>query len=135
MSTLIEQARVFRNALQKGLRAMEDEVILEAPFMADNWKTDTEYVLNAVVRYEDIPYRCLQAHTSQATWTPVDASSLWAKILTQEGQILPWEQPSSTNPYMKGDKVTHNGKTYESLVDNNVWEPGAVGSESLWAEV
>ncbi|WP_350308143.1 carbohydrate-binding protein [[Ruminococcus] torques] len=48
---------------------------------------------------------------------------------------MPWEQPNSTNPYKKGDRVTHKGKTWESLVDSNVWEPGAVGSESLWKEV
>ena len=46
-----------------------------------------------------------------------------------------WEQPGSTNGYSKGDKVTHNGKTWESLADNNVWEPGAAGTESLWKEV
>ena len=26
---------------------------------------------------------------------------------------------------MIGDKVTHNDKTWVSIVDNNVWEPGA----------
>jgi hypothetical protein len=31
--------------------------------------------------------------------------------------------------------VTHNGKTWESLIDNNVWEPGAVGTETLWKEI
>ena len=46
-----------------------------------------------------------------------------------------WEQPDSTNPYMKGDKVTHNGKTWVSLIDNNVWEPGATGTAALWQEV
>lgn len=30
------------------------------------------------------------------------------------------------------DTVTHNGVVYVSLVDNNVWEPGAEGTESLW---
>ena len=39
--------------------------------------------------------------------------------------ILEWKQPSSTNPYMKGDKVIFEGKTYESLIDNNVWSPAA----------
>ena len=38
-------------------------------------------------------------------------------------------------PYMKGDKVTHGGKVWVSTVDNNVWEPGATGTESLWTEV
>ena len=36
---------------------------------------------------------------------------------------------------MKDDKVSHNGKIWISLIDNNVWEPGVVGTESLWKEV
>ena len=55
---------------------------------------------------------------------PVDAASLWAKVLIPNPDVIPeWEQPDSTNPYMKGDKVTYNGKTYESVIDNNVWSP------------
>ena len=41
------------------------------------------------------------------------------------------EQPSSTNPYSKGDKVKHNGKIWTSDIDGNVWEPGVYG----WTEV
>lgn len=32
--------------------------------------------------------------------------------------------------YMTGDTVTHEGKTWTSDVDNNVWEPGAYGWNS-----
>ena len=82
-------------------------------------------------------YKVLQAHTSQADWEPDTASSLFAEVLpgqdgTGSGE---WVQPDSTNPYMTGDRVTHNGKTWESLADNNVWEPGAQGSEALGQEV
>ena len=78
----------------------------------------------------------LQAHTAQAGWTPIAAPSLFAKVLIPDPSVVPeWEQPDSTNPYMKGDKVKHNGKTWVSLVDNNVWEPGAVGTAALWQEV
>ena len=67
------------------------------------------------------------------TWNPKDAPSLYAVVLIPDENIIPeWIQPDSTNPYMIGDKVTHNGVTYESLVDNNVWEPGAAGTETLW---
>lgn len=45
--------------------------------------------------------------------------------------IPEWEQPDSTNPYMAGDKVAHNGKTWGFAIDNNVWEPGVYG----WSEV
>lgn len=34
--------------------------------------------------------------------------------------------------YMKDAKVTRNGKKYISLVDNNVWEPGMPGTETVW---
>lgn len=30
---------------------------------------------------------------------------------------------------MTGDKVTHNGVTYISTIDNNIWEPGVYGWE------
>ena len=96
-----------------------------------------QYAKDYKVTYNGELYKCLQAHTSQADWTPDNAPSLWAKVLAgQEGTgIGEWEQPDSTNPYMTGDQVTHNGKTWESLVDNNVWEPGVQGTEALWQQV
>lgn len=36
-----------------------------------------EYKVDDEVRYEGKTYECLQSHTSQADWTPVDATSLW----------------------------------------------------------
>ena len=82
-------------------------------------------------------YKVLQAHTSQEDWAPDLAPSLFAEVLpgqsgTGTGE---WVQPDSTNPYMAGDRVTHNGETWESLIDNNVWEPGAQGTEALWQKV
>lgn len=39
-------------------------------------------------------------------------------------------------PYQVGSKVTHNGKKWESMVPNNVWEPGAFGvDQNIWKEV
>ena len=88
------------------------------------------------VNYEGLLYNVLQEHQKQEAWNPVDAPSLFAQVLIPDPTVIPeWVQPDSTNPYMKGDKVTHNGSTWESLVDNNIWEPGAVGTESLWVLV
>lgn len=40
----------------------------------------------------------------------------------------PWVQPlGAHDTYPKGWPVTHAGKAWESLVDNNVWEPGVSG--------
>lgn len=39
-------------------------------------------------------------------------------------------------PYQVGSKVTHSGKKWESMVPNNVWEPGAFGvDQNIWKEV
>lgn len=63
-------------------------------------------------------------------WKPGESG--W-KPLVVEGENPPWVQPTgSHDAYSEGDKVLHKGETFESLVDNNVWEPGAVGSEGLW---
>ena len=85
------------------------------------------------IQYNGKLYKCLQAHTAQADWNPVDAPSLWAEVLAgQDGTAIgEWVQPDSTNPDRRGDKVTHNGKTWVSDVDNNVWAPGVYG----WVEI
>ena len=44
-----------------------------------------------------------------------------------DGEILPWVQPTSVNPYRLDDMVTHNGSTWQSTNDANVWEPGVFG--------
>ena len=49
----------------------------------------------------------------------------------QQTEIPEWEQPDSTNPYMRGNRVMHGGKMWESDVENNVWEPGIYG----WHEI
>lgn len=96
-----------------------------APYCSE-WAVGTLYSPGAIVKYEEIVYRCLQAHTSTEQWTPVDAPSLWAKVLIPDPEVIPdWEQPDSTNPYMKGDKVRFENHIYESLIDNNVWSPSA----------
>ena len=98
------------------------------------WNETKVYAVGDRVRYDSVLYKCLQAHTAQTTWTPTDAPSLWAKVLIPDPEVIPeWEQPDSTNPYMKGDKVTYKGKTYESLIDNNVWSPEAYPQG--WKEV
>lgn len=112
---------------------LTDDQAITVKDLYPNWEPDKLYLLNDRARYEEDLYKCLQQHTSIESWNPKDAPSLWSKILTDpSGEILLWVQPGSTNGYMRGDKVAHNGHTWESDVDNNVWEPGAIGTESLW---
>lgn len=117
-----------------------DEQALNVKVLYPDWSSDyaegDTLTFDERVNYNDTLYKVLQTHQKQKIWNPSDSPSLFAEVLITDPSTIPaWVQPDSTNSYMKGDKVTHNGATWESLVDNNVWEPGAVGSETVWEEV
>ena len=130
MGRYLEAAKVIRAAMDAAAAALTDEQALKAAALYPAWSAQDTYDAGERVRFDGTLYKCLQPHAAQADWTPTAAPSLWAKVLTSDtGEPLPWEQPESTNPYMKGDKVTHGGKTWVSAIDNNVWEPGVYGWE------
>lgn len=128
--SIISEARELRAQFVKLREMATDEMSLQVPNLYPIWKSETNYMVNDRVLYNDVLYRVLQDHTSQETWTPDVAVSLFVKVLIPDVDVIPeWEQPDSTNPYMTGDKVTYNGKTWVSTVDNNVWAPGVYGWE------
>lgn len=131
--TLIELAQKLRGYIEKAAKSLSDEDALDAINLYPSWKNNHEYSeIGERVRYDGVLYKVLQPHTSQASWVPPEAPSLFAKVLIPDPTVIPeWEQPDSTNPYMTGDRVMHNEKTWESTVDNNVWEPGVYG----WLQV
>lgn len=127
-----EQARQLRKLLEQQTESMTDEQILEYSDFVEKWEPGKAYDIGKRVEYNGTLYKVLQTHTSQSDWTPDAATSLFAKVLLPDvNTVREWEQPDSTNPYSKGDKVTHNGKTWQSTIDNNVWEPGIYGWEEI----
>lgn len=127
-----QEAKLFIEALVKLRGLATDEMSLQVPNLYPTWKVETNYSVGDRVLYNGVLYKVLQEHTSQADWTPNVAPSLFTKVLIPDENVIPeWEQPDSTNPYMAGDKVSHNGKTWVSTVDNNVWEPSVYGWETI----
>lgn len=133
---VIEEARALRSQMEEVAKTIPDDTAPNYVKMFQKWSGDSiSYSTGVRVRHDDVLYRCLQSHTSQPTWSPDTAPSLWTKVLAgQEGtEIGEWEQPDSTNPYNKGDKVRFEGKVYESLIDGNVWSP--TENPTGWTEV
>lgn len=129
-----------QQSLHKVAKMVASEVTDDAKALAiqefyDDWEVGVKYEVGTYIRYEEVLYKVITAHTSQSDWTPTSASSLFAKVLIDPtGETInEWVQPDSTNPYMTGDKVTFNGKTYESVIDNNVWSPSAYPAG--WKEI
>ena len=129
----VEQARAYREIIKKAAKSLSDEDALSAPMLFERWDGNgVSYSTGTRLYHEGVLYKVLQDHTSQGSWNPLDAPSLFAKVLIPDPQVIyDWEQPDSTNPYMTGDKVRHNEKIWISIIDNNVWEPGVYG----WEEV
>ena len=122
----------------KVLDILTDEQAEQVVDAFKEWYPNTTYKIGDRRRYLGVLYKCLQAHTSQVGWEPNIATSLWAKVNQQPepepGEIPVWEQPDSTNPYMRGDKVhypTIDDPVYVSTIDYNVYAPGVYG----WDEV
>lgn len=122
------EAEAIVAALVKLRESATDEQALSVPVLYPAWRSGVDYVTGQRVLHSGVLYKVLQDHTSQAGWTPDAAPSLFAKVLIPDPDVIPeWEQPDSTNPYSVGDKVMHNGKTWVSNIDGNVWEPGVYG--------
>lgn len=129
------QALKYRQLMNQAATSLTDEEAARVPLMFEYWEPGKEYVVDERVCYGDNVYKVLQAHTSQAGWEPNVAASLFAIILIPDPSVIPeWVQPSSTNPYMTGDKVRHNNKIWISTADYNVWEPGVYGWEEVIEE-
>lgn len=126
------EAELYRRQMVDGAKDLPDEQALKVPMLYDRWQEGREYAVGDRLYYEGKLWRVLIGHVSQAAWQPDISPSLFAEVLIPDPSVIPeWVQPGSTNPYMKGDKVRHNGHIWISTMDYNVFEPGVAGWEVI----
>ena len=136
MEARIQAAAELRRAMQLFLQTLDPDTdmqsILEVPTAFPAYKVGVSYNIKDIFSYgqnavgDPQLYQVLQAHTSQAEWTPDTAVSLYKKIGITEDGTPEWVQPvGATDAYNTGDVVMYNGKKYRSLIDANVWSPDA----------
>lgn len=109
---------------------MTDEQAISVSTLWPEWSADSvSYKVDDVVQHADHLWRCEQAHTSQESWTPDAAPSLWSRINIAGDGVDVWTQPTGAhNAYNVGDKVhypTASDPIYVSTIDGNVWSPDA----------
>ena len=116
--------------LRKARFTADDETALIGKSLYPVWSSGISVSVNDRYQYNNKLYKCVQAHTTQADWTPDKTPALWVEVSLDE--FPEWKQPAGAHDaYAKGDKVKHNGKKWSSDVDANVWEPGVYG----WSEI
>lgn len=87
------------------------------------------------ISYDGKLYECIQGHTTQSDWTPAIVPALFKEISKPAGDGYPeWVQPTGAHDaYQVGDRVTFEGKGYESLINANVWSPAVYAAG--WKEI
>ena len=124
MMNYTERARQLRPYIEKAAVSLTDADALESVEMFPAWAAGVAYTVDERIQYGGTLYRVVQAHTSQADWTPDKTPALFVVVSLDEWPEF--VQPTGAHDaYKKGDKVTFEGKHYISLIDANVYSPTA----------
>ena len=126
----LQMAEQFRKALQMFAASLSDEKAMEVASIYDGWLIGKSYEVGTFVTYGENSvgdpqlYKVVQAHTSQADWTPDKTPSLYVAIgLSDEGYPT-WSKPTGAHDaYNIGDIVDYNGTLYKSTINGNIWSP------------
>lgn len=114
---------------------LSDDEALKVPALYPEWTGNAVvYPTGTRVLYNGTLYKSINTHTSSTTTSPTDSPQNWTKVLPSStgGIVSEWE---SGHIYNKGDRVMKYGSVYESAIDSNTYEPGVVGSDSVWIQI
>ena len=122
----------FGKALQMFCQSLTDEQALEVATVYPKYEVGRAYKVDEMFTYgtnevgDPQLYRVVQAHTSQADWTPDATASLYVPIGLNSAGYPVWSQPTGAHDaYNAGDIVDYNSTLYKSLIDGNVYSPEA----------
>lgn len=88
------------------------------------------YKRGDLVSLDGITYRSI---IDANVWSPIVARAYW-EVVSGTRSTAEWKKPSGIHDcYHKGYKILFNGKTYQSLMNSNVWSP--VELPSSWKEL
>lgn len=99
----------LKELAQAQVEALTDDEAKKVPALFPLWETEKAYAVGDRVWYQASLYKCVQAHTSQSTWNPKDATSLWANV-SEESQEA---DGSREHPFAwESGMTSYNGKYY-----------------------
>ncbi len=126
----LQLAEQFRRALQMFAASLDEDKALEIATVYPKWENGKAYAVGEYITYGENNvgdpqlYKVVQAHTSQADWTPNSTPSLYTAVGLTDSGIPIWSKPTGAHDaYNTGDIVDYNGTLYKSLIDGNIYSP------------
>ena len=120
------KAKQLRQLIEQLAVTLGDETALTGVELFPMWAIGRAYAAGDRVQHGGILYKCVQAHTSQADWTPDATQALWVVVSIEE--FPEWVQPTGAHDaYNIGDKCSYNGKHYICTSNANVYAPDVYG--------
>lgn len=120
-----EVLEAVKRMLSADTGTLSDEDALSVAALYATWASKVGEQVQAGERlwYDGKLYKAIQPHIVQDDWTPDVTPALYTEVSIEEWPE--WVQPTGAqDAYNSGDRVSYEGKHYESIIDGNVWAPG-----------
>lgn len=112
-----EKALRLRKLIEQASASLSDADALGGVELFPAWAVGVDYAAGERLRYGDKLYKCIQAHTSQADWTPGSTPSLYAEV-EKPGQGDTTEDPipySGNMELFKDKYYSQDGVVYRCI--------------------
>ena len=107
------KAKQLRQLIEQLAVTLADETALTGVELFPMWAIGRAYATGDRVQHGGRLYKCVQAHTSQADWTPDATPALWTKICESHAGTLTDPIPYSGNMALEAGKYySQNGAVY-----------------------
>ena len=112
----------FREFIEKGATSLTDTEALEAVALFPAWAVGVAYAKDERVQFDGKLYKVVQAHTSQADWTPPTVPALFAEVAAQgQGDTPDNPIPYNNNMELVKDKYySQSGVVYVCFRDTGI---------------
>lgn len=116
------QARKLREIIEKAIQLLGDTDALKCICLHEKWSPDgIEYPEGKKLQYNGDLYKVKQAHTSQESWSPDAAASLFEKVCESHIGTIDDPIPYSGNMILEKDKYyLEDGIIYLCVRDTEI---------------
>lgn len=119
----LERAKHLRRMAVWSAEGLDDSKAAQVPTLYPAWKPDEQVQVGDRRYYEpsNKVYTCVQAHTTQADWTPDNSASLWSVIDVEHAGTYDDPIPAASNmEYFKDKYYIEDGTIYICTRDTGI---------------